>query len=185
MGMLLNDLKAARTYDAFNDVCLIGTDGGSVPASRMRSQVFLKMFYGPFKESESLGVPLPFRTHNIEQIVQYCYSDEAGAVRSHFLDEVEANEARDTVHLRNAADFFALPELHDAMTDRISSLVVEYPVMACTVLAELSAVGEAEGRFGEICLGVIQAHGKAALLPFDVNDDEPDTRIRACSPEVL
>jgi hypothetical protein len=30
MGVLLEDLKLARSEDTFNDVCLTGTDGGSV-----------------------------------------------------------------------------------------------------------------------------------------------------------
>jgi hypothetical protein len=194
MGVLLEDLKLARTTnDDFNDVCLIGTDGASIPVSRLilsiRSQVFGKMLYGAFKESQALGVPLLFSSTIIEQVVQYCYySDEAGAVAAtpEFLEGVDGNEARNMVGLRSAADFFGLSELVEAMTGQISSLVVTNPGMACTVLDELSAVGEAEGRLSQICISILRVHGEAALLPVDYDDDDdPDTGVRACSPEVL
>jgi hypothetical protein len=139
------------------------------------------MLYGSFKESESLSVPLLFSSAIIEQLVQYCYSDKAGA------PEGGVTDAWQMVRLRSAADFFALPELVEAMTGQISLLVVTNPGMACTVLDELSAVGEAEGRLSQICISILRVHGEAALLPFDYDDDDddPDTGVRACSPEVL
>jgi hypothetical protein len=174
MAALVKDLKIARTDEIFNDVCLTGVDGGSIQASRtilsMRSQFFKRMFFGDFRESHLVNVPLLFRSSTLEHIVQYCYSDEVGA---------DSNDARGMVRLRSAADFFGLPNLHYATTDRLVSLVVAKPGLACTVLDELSALGEAGGKFSEIVLGVIQALGRAALLP------DGELGICACSPSVL
>lgn len=193
MGILLDDLKLSREDDTFNDVCLTCTDtefgpGGTIPASRtilsMRSQVFRKMFYGQFKESGSPhNVHLNFSSETIGSIVAYCYSDDAGTKSVDSSTTVNEAEVREMVRLRSAADFFALSELRENLTELLYSWMAKHPALVCTVVDELSAVGEVDGTFREICFHILKLKGETALLPADVH--ETGTGILACSPLVL
>jgi hypothetical protein len=153
------------------DVNLQGTDGGKVSASRFllsaRSKVFRKMLFGDFKESTSTVIPLNYSSNTIRRIVRYCYTDEMMEP----LESCSEEKVRDMVRLRCAAHFFELEDLEDKIIMVISNHMAKYPSLACAVLDESSAKGEADGVLTEIALGIIGLRAEESLLPADASHE--------------
>jgi hypothetical protein len=140
------------------------------------------MFFGNFKESSALSVPLNFTSEIIQVVVNYCYTDNAGTKR--ILEDEHWNEddVREMVRLRSAADFFELRKLRNATGTLLLSLMMKQPAMTCAVVDELSALGKTEGTLRGACLGIIGIKTEAVLLP---SDEKSGRGILACSLAVI
>lgn len=116
--------------EAFNNVHLIGTDGGDVPCCKvtmaMASPVFKSMFFQGFKEETTDQCSLDFHSVVISVLVKYCYCGEVDLDLIFTKDQSLEQEACLLVGLREAGIYFELEDLKSAAEAKIAHLVFQY-----------------------------------------------------------
>lgn len=140
------------------DVELVGSDGGSTMASKailaIQSPVFRRMFYGSFREADQScdRVYLDFSTEVLWAVVSYCYTNRMDFDWSPLLDKEELGLLSDAmaislVRVREAANYFELPKLHEKITEILVRPVkgLDCYKFKTTVKKELQTLGEEEG----------------------------------------
>ena len=183
---LKKDMLQALEEEAFQDVTLVGTDHVDVPATKailgIRSPVFRRMFFGGFQETDKDRVSLNYPSLVLKVLIKYCYSDELD------LDMIYSDnagfgltdeEAILMVQLRDAANYFELPDFHISISNELGESIAQKGeiLCVCAVLSELFARGETEGPMWSIMMAILEADPEKCLLP----QSEWNTGILSCS----
>jgi len=133
-----NDLVEAAQDEDLWDVELLGTDKAPVCANRFvlaaRCQVLRKMLYGSFREAKSSQIELPYESHVLKGVVEFCSTN---AIKKFALQlEATDDSTRNLVRLLEASDYLGLSKLHLLCESLAKTQIVEYPWLACATWDE-------------------------------------------------
>lgn len=187
---LKKDMLLALDEEVFQDVMLTGTDHVDVPATKavlaIRSPVFKRMFFGGFQETNGDRVALDYPSLVLKVLVKYCYSDELDLdmiYTDNACDGLTDEEAVLMVQLRDAANYFELPELHLSISNELGESICQKGenMCVCAVLSELFVRGETEGPLWTILVYILDAEPGKCLLP----ESEWNHGVASCSALLL
>lgn len=159
-------LKTLVNDEDLSDLQLEGKDGVQVFANRAilaaRSDVFRKMLYGNFKESQSSVIKIgKYPGAVLRAIVQYCYTDDSDMLHYECND---AYRAKQLVFLVDAAEYFDLGELREQVEQVAMQITEEKPALACAFLRESRLIGPSAFQVGGHAWSEIQSQPLETLL---------------------
>jgi hypothetical protein len=183
------EMLNALDNELLHDVRLVGTDHCEVPCSKVvlaiRSSIFQKMFFGDFRERNSDLVCLNYSSIVLKLIVRYYYSNDIDL--GIFLDResLTDEQAMLLVQLRDAANYFEIPELFDHVSSEIGLCVFHRDEVecVCSILSELAMRAVEGGSFWDVFIELIKAKPERCLLPKRCS--EANKGAIMCSPRLL
>ena len=119
--------------ELFSEFTLKSTDGKTIPVHKnilaARSPVFERLLYGDFSESKILELELGYQYCVLQEIVQYCYTDQSFLLKK-TLRSNEVQLAQSFVELHGAADYFGIPKLCSDISNLVVSQIQMDPILS-------------------------------------------------------
>ena len=119
--------------ELFSDLTLKSTDGKTIPVHKSilaaRSPFFERLLYGDFSESKKLEVELGYQDCVLQEIVQYCYTDQSSLLKR-TLSSTGVQLAGSFMELHVAADYFGITKLCSNISNLIVSQIEVDPTLS-------------------------------------------------------
>jgi hypothetical protein len=164
-GHLAIDLMSCIGNEAMLDICLVGNDGGEIPACRFvlsaRSVILQKILFVGEGRILPSKLHLECSTNVVRTLVHYCSTNELDQVWISSKDEASA---RELVKLCDCANSFELKGLTELVRDLVSSLCKTHPHLSCAIYDQASCHGESVDFLKHIARHAIRQNPEAALL---------------------
>ncbi|CAB9515243.1 expressed unknown protein [Seminavis robusta] len=159
--------------DKLQDITLKGNDGVLVPANRavlaVRSKVFHRLFFGEFREASLDCVEVAFPGDVVKTVVEYVHTNSAEILRKwkffSFEDDAPYNslEIRVLVSLADAAAYYDLPGLAEAVLDAMTFISKLWPCLSLLALEACVKTGPSVPELTDKVLTGVRSYSNGDL----------------------